>query len=67
LRAAGTGVHGEENSKETLAVITLPELRRCINNAIENVTEDMLERVWREWEYRLDICRVTRGVHIECI
>jgi hypothetical protein len=46
---------------------TLPELRRRINNAIENVTEDMLERVWREWEYRLDISRVTRGAHIECI
>jgi hypothetical protein len=24
-------------------------------------------RVWREWEYRLNICRVTRGAHIECI
>jgi len=22
---------------------------------------------WREWEYRLDICRITRGAHIECI
>ena len=38
-----------------------------MNTAIENVTQDMLERVWREWEYRLDICRVTRGAHIECI
>ena len=27
----------------------------------------LLERVWREWAYRLDICRVTRGAHIECI
>ena len=31
-----------------------------------NREQDMLERVWREWEYRLDICRVTRGAHIEC-
>ena len=46
---------------------TLPELRKRINTAIRNVTQDMLERVWREWEYRLDICRVTRGAHIECI
>jgi len=46
---------------------TLPELRERINTAIENVTQDMLWRVWREWEYRLDICRVTRGAHIECI
>ena len=46
---------------------TLPELRERIYTAIGNVTQDMLERVWREWEYRLDICRVTRGAHIECI
>ena len=46
---------------------TLPELRERINTAIGNVTQDMLGRVWREWEYRLDICRVTRGAHIECI
>jgi len=45
---------------------TLPELRQRINTAIGNVTQDMLERVWREWEYRLDICRVTRGAHIDC-
>jgi len=26
---------------------------------IGNVTQDMLERVWRELEYRLDICHIT--------
>jgi len=36
-----------------------------VATAIGNVTQDMLERVWREWEYRLDICRVTRGAHID--
>jgi len=46
---------------------TLPELRERINTAVGNVTQDRLERVWREWEYRLDICRVTRGAHIERI
>jgi len=53
--------------KDNVYVPPLPELRECINTAIGNVTQDMLERVWREWEYRLDICRVTRGAHIECI
>jgi hypothetical protein len=38
-----------------------------VATAIGNVTQDMLERVWRYWEYRLDICRVTRGAHVECI
>jgi len=46
---------------------TTPELREGINSAMGNVTHDMLERVWCEWEYRLDICRVTRGAHIEQI
>jgi hypothetical protein len=26
---------------------------------------NMLERVWEEFEYRLDVARVTRGSHIE--
>ena len=38
-----------------------------INTAMGNVTQDMLERVCRKWEYRPDIYRVTRGAHIECI
>ena len=46
---------------------TLPELWERINTAIGNVTQDVLENVWREWKYRLDICRVTRGEHIVCI
>jgi len=46
---------------------TLPELRERINTANGKVTQDMFGRVWREWEYRLDICRVTRGAHIEWI
>ena len=46
---------------------TLRELRQRIDIAIGNVTQDKLEKVWREWGYRLDICRVTRGAHIECI
>ena len=40
-------------------------MRERINTAVGNVTQDMLERVWREWEYRLDIYLVTRGAHIE--
>jgi len=25
----------------------------------------MLARVWQQLEYRIDVCRVTRGAHIE--
>jgi hypothetical protein len=35
--------------------------------AIGNVTQSMIERVWGEWEYCLNICCVTHGAHIECI
>jgi len=38
-----------------------------VATAIGNVTQDMLEKFWRELEHRLDIYRVTRGAHIECI
>ena len=47
--------------------VYVPPLPERINTAIGNVTQDMLERVWREWEYRRDICRVTCGAHIEYV
>jgi hypothetical protein len=33
--------------------------------ALGGVTMDMLQRVWEEIDYRLDVCRVTRGALIE--
>jgi hypothetical protein len=38
----------------------IDELKIRIRQAV-----DMLHRVWGELDYRLDICRVTRGAHIE--
>jgi hypothetical protein len=28
-------------------------------------TRTLLMRVWQELEYRIDVCNVTRGAHIE--
>jgi endoglucanase Acf2 len=28
-------------------------------------TRQHVERVWQEREYRIDVCRITRGAHIE--
>jgi hypothetical protein len=42
-----------------------PELRRRIIAAISEIDRDTLQRVWAEMDYRLDVCRVTRGGHIE--
>jgi hypothetical protein len=33
----------------------------------KNIVAPMLTRVWQELEYRIDVCRVTRGAHIEHI
>ena len=33
--------------------------------AVKNIDAPMLTRVWQELEYRIDVCRVTRGVRIE--
>ncbi|KAJ4434883.1 hypothetical protein ANN_23454 [Periplaneta americana] len=46
---------------------TLAELRRRINTTIRNVSQDMLERVWQEWNHRLDVCRIISGTHIDCV
>jgi len=46
---------------------TVDELQKRINAAVKSVTPDMLQRVWSELDYRIDVCRVTRGWHIECV
>jgi hypothetical protein len=43
----------------------LPQLRRRIVEAVDVIDRQMLQRVWQELDYRIDICRVTKGGHIE--
>ena len=43
----------------------LEELRRRIVAACATVTPELLRNTWQELEYRLDICRATRGAHME--
>ncbi|PSN47066.1 hypothetical protein C0J52_19532 [Blattella germanica] len=45
----------------------LPELRDRIREAVVAVTPVMLIKVWDELAYRLDVCRVTNGAHIEIL
>ena len=55
--------------KGLVFVLPLPasieEIKQRITAALETVTEDMLQRVWHELKYRLNVCRVTGGAHIE--
>jgi hypothetical protein len=43
----------------------LPELRQRIVVAVEATDVDMLQCVWQELDYRIDVCQVTRGGHME--
>ena len=43
----------------------LKDLRNRITAAVVLVGRDMLTRVWNEMDYRIDVCRITKGGHIE--
>jgi len=36
-----------------------------IFEVLSHMRQLMLKRVWQELEYRIDVCRVTRGAYIE--
>jgi hypothetical protein len=43
----------------------LPQLRQRVVVVLAAIDRQMLQRVWEELDYRIDICRVTKGGHIE--
>jgi hypothetical protein len=43
----------------------LPQPRQRIVDAVAAIDRQMLQRVWQELDYSIDICRVTKGGHIE--
>ncbi|GFV53799.1 uncharacterized protein TNCV_1592221 [Trichonephila clavipes] len=43
----------------------LPDLRHRIEAAAARISSDTLKKVWDELAYRLDVCCVKNGVHIE--
>ncbi|GFW62084.1 uncharacterized protein TNCV_1685151 [Trichonephila clavipes] len=43
----------------------LPDLRHRIEAAVARITLDTLNKVKDELVYRLDVCRMTNGAHIE--
>ena len=44
---------------------SFPELKVRIRTAIETITADMLQTVWNELDYRVDVCKITKGAHSE--
>lgn len=55
--------------KQQVYVPPLPrdidELKARVTAVVGTINVEMLERVWQEMDYRLDVCRVTNGAHIE--
>jgi hypothetical protein len=45
--------------------VTSDDPKQRITTATAGVDEGMLTRVWQEFDYRVDICRVNKGAHIE--
>jgi hypothetical protein len=43
----------------------LAELKARFIAAVKNIDAPILTRVWQELEYRIDVCCVIRGAHIE--
>ena len=41
------------------------EMKVRIRTDIENITADMIRTVWNELDYHADVCRITKGAHIE--
>jgi len=44
---------------------SIPELKVRIRTAIETITADIIQTVWNELDYRVDVCRITKGTNIE--
>jgi len=45
--------------------MSLKEFRDRVTHAVQTITAGMLHRVWEEFDYRVDVCRVTQGANIE--
>jgi len=48
-----------------MCTLCIAELKVRIRTAIETITADMLQTIWNELGYRVDVCRITKGAHIE--
>jgi len=41
--------------------VCIPELKVRIRTTIETITADLLQTVWNELNYSVDVCRITKG------
>jgi len=57
-------VHFVQSTQRT-RLQNLADLKARIIAAVKNIDAPVLTRVWQELECHIDVCRVTRGAHIE--
>jgi hypothetical protein len=53
------------NVRSALKFLVEAKLRQRIVEAVAAIDRQMLQRVWQELDYKMDICRVTKGGYIE--
>jgi hypothetical protein len=43
----------------------LPQLQQRTVEAVPAIDREMLQHVWQELDYRIDVCHITKGEYIE--
>jgi len=51
-------------STQSTRLRDLADLKTRIIAVVKNIDAPMLTHVWQELEYRIDVCRVSRGAQI---
>jgi len=55
-------VHFVQSTQRTRLLRDVADLKARVITSVKNIDAPMLTLVWQEPEYRIDVCRVTRGV-----
>ena len=51
--------------RTAIETITADMLQTITADMLQTITADMLQTVWNKLDYRVDVCRITNGAHIE--
>ena len=43
----------------------LGQVKERVERAVAAIVSDMLQRVWRELDFKINVCRVTKSAHIK--
>jgi len=60
-----TNIYNKETKEPTLMEFFTATGKLIRYSSCCHTRVNMLTRVWQQLEYRIDVCRVTRGAHIE--